>query len=162
MSHQTPLSRYPEGGAWLIKLLNNSQAPLALQEQVAALRHAVMAYLGAPEPSVVAVENPRIDPSTASHLLSYLMESGGANQSTGDCPTCGQKTRVDITDVKCPICASSMRVRRNRTTRQEFFGCSRYPQCRGATNLGSIILQSAEKRRMARQDKDCEIRKIEI
>jgi ssDNA-binding Zn-finger/Zn-ribbon topoisomerase 1 len=35
----------------------------------------------------------------------------------------------DIPD--CPECGSPMRIRTNRATQDEFWGCSMYPQCRG-------------------------------
>lgn len=31
----------------------------------------------------------------------------------------------------CPVCSAEMMVRRNRTTGQSFWGCSKYPRCRG-------------------------------
>ncbi len=29
----------------------------------------------------------------------------------------------------CPTCGQSLQIKRNRTTREEFLGCSAWPQC---------------------------------
>ncbi|SKA11795.1 restriction endonuclease [Novilysobacter spongiicola] len=33
----------------------------------------------------------------------------------------------------CPVCAGAMALRHNRHTRQPFWGCTRFPQCKGTT-----------------------------
>lgn len=35
----------------------------------------------------------------------------------------------------CSICGSSMVLRRNKLTREEFYGCSRYPACNGTDQI---------------------------
>lgn len=35
----------------------------------------------------------------------------------------------------CPVCSAEMMVRRNRTTGQSFWGCSKYPLCRGTRTV---------------------------
>lgn len=42
-----------------------------------------------------------------------------------------RETPASSTPPICPKCASSMKQRTNRTTGQAFWGCSRYPNCKG-------------------------------
>ena len=35
-------------------------------------------------------------------------------------------------DQFCPLCGSSMVIRTNRATREQFYGCSQYPKCNGS------------------------------
>lgn len=49
---------------------------------------------------------------------------------------------VTLTDIeekcktlKCPVCSSPMKVRKNRTTDEYFFGCTQYPDCRGLREI---------------------------
>lgn len=44
-------------------------------------------------------------------------------------------TRKETDSTKCPRCGSKMIERSNRTTGQTFFGCSRYPKCRGTRQM---------------------------
>ena len=37
----------------------------------------------------------------------------------------------------CPVCAGAMRQRHNRRTREPFWGCARYPQCKGTATARS-------------------------
>lgn len=47
-----------------------------------------------------------------------------------------EKTNQKETDLtKCPRCRSKMIERANRKTGQTFYGCSRYPKCRGARQV---------------------------
>lgn len=39
-------------------------------------------------------------------------------------------------NVRCPQCDAEMRMRTNRTTGDDFLGCSRFPECRGSRKLG--------------------------
>mgnify|MGYP002672340046 FL=1 len=39
--------------------------------------------------------------------------------------------------VNCPICGSSMVLRKNRTTGEEFYGCSQYPKCHGVIQISA-------------------------
>jgi restriction system protein len=39
-------------------------------------------------------------------------------------------SNVDATELRCDQCGSGMLVRRNRSTGESFYGCSRYPSCR--------------------------------
>jgi len=41
--------------------------------------------------------------------------------------------------MECPKCKSKMIKRVNHTTKQEFWGCSNYPQCKGSRNLDGTI-----------------------
>src|SRR5690349_8736840 len=40
-------------------------------------------------------------------------------------------------DVRCPRCSSGMVVRHNRATGEDFWGCSRFPHCRGTRPIGA-------------------------
>ena len=55
-----------------------------------------------------------------------LTETIEANQETG--------LAEDVEEKLCPLCNSQMVVRRSRFGRL-FYGCSRYPQCRGLVNI---------------------------
>lgn len=37
--------------------------------------------------------------------------------------------------MKCPICGADMMKRQNRTTEEWFYGCTRYPACRGSREI---------------------------
>ena len=39
-------------------------------------------------------------------------------------------SNVNATELRCGQCGSQMLIRRNRTTGESFYGCSRYPSCR--------------------------------
>lgn len=39
-------------------------------------------------------------------------------------------------DPECPECGEDMVKRRNRSTGEEFYGCSMYPQCNGTESIG--------------------------
>jgi len=39
-----------------------------------------------------------------------------------------------IENVKCPQCGGPMASRANRSTGQRFWGCKKYPECRGTLN----------------------------
>lgn len=39
-----------------------------------------------------------------------------------------------IQNVKCPICEGPMASRANRSTGQRFWGCKKYPECKGTRN----------------------------
>jgi len=41
---------------------------------------------------------------------------------------------MSIESVKCPECEGPMTSRANRTTGQRFWGCNRYPVCKGTRN----------------------------
>jgi len=50
----------------------------------------------------------------------------------GDCRTGRCETRGVLSEPKgCPRCGSRMFARRNRQTGEAFFGCSRFPDCKG-------------------------------
>lgn len=38
-------------------------------------------------------------------------------------------------DGPCPQCGGSMKLRTNRTTGNQFYGCCRYPECTGTRNV---------------------------
>jgi ssDNA-binding Zn-finger/Zn-ribbon topoisomerase 1 len=41
---------------------------------------------------------------------------------------------MPIENVKCPLCEGPMVSRANRATGQRFWGCKKYPDCRGTRN----------------------------
>ena len=38
-------------------------------------------------------------------------------------------------NTKCPLCASSMIIRERRADKVKFYGCSRFPRCRGIRHM---------------------------
>jgi hypothetical protein len=41
------------------------------------------------------------------------------------------KVSADLTNKKCPRCGSTMFLRTNRSSGSKFYGCSRFPRCKG-------------------------------
>ncbi len=41
-------------------------------------------------------------------------------------------------DVYCPKCGGLMVVRRNRQTREPFYGCTEYPDCKGTRSIDAF------------------------
>ena len=41
---------------------------------------------------------------------------------------------MSIEETKCPVCDGPMQSRVNRATGQRFWGCKRYPVCKGTRN----------------------------
>lgn len=53
---------------------------------------------------------------------------------------------------KCPICSSDLVTKMARKTKEKFFGCSRYPECKGTRNMDrSISLTSSIRAHIAEQ-----------
>jgi restriction system protein len=43
----------------------------------------------------------------------------------------GRSAPASSASPTCPVCDNAMLRRRNRTTKQAFWGCSQYPACKG-------------------------------
>jgi hypothetical protein len=60
------------------------------------------------------------------------------------------RTIVGVTlfddDVNCPRCGSGMVVRHNRATGEDFWGCSRFPSCRGTRLIGAAAPKATSAR----------------
>ena len=56
------------------------------------------------------------------------------NKTKKDNLTTPAKT-MRIQNMNCPICDSNLVLRTNRKTGHQFYGCSRYPSCRGTRKL---------------------------
>lgn len=140
-----PLNQYPQASEWLTKLLQNSLPPIAIREEVEQLKLRIQACLGTP---------------TNNQAVLTVLPS--VRQLSCACPTCGQKTIVDASKEKCPICTKQMVVRRNRTNGQAFLGCSAFPACRGTKALSVLLLQKAAELQRVNRLSEEELRRIEI
>ena len=125
-----PMAVDPVAAGWVAALLRNSQAPRGLRDQVAIVKEILIAQL----------EN------TAPVSVQAMAAQAGHN-CEADCPTCGQKTALDTSNERCPICSKKMRIRHNRMTKKPFLGCTGYPNCTGTIDVGRLIQTRATTRR---------------
>ena len=47
----------------------------------------------------------------------------------------GNKHASALTNIKCPACTALMIVRERRSDKHKFYGCSRFPKCKGTKPL---------------------------
>lgn len=50
-------------------------------------------------------------------------------------------------DYKCPDCGSAMKERTNRQNGNKFYGCTKYPECRGTRDENGLSRQEREERK---------------
>lgn len=43
-----------------------------------------------------------------------------------------------VEHIKCPLCGHNMMIRQNRANKQEFFGCSKFPNCKGTRQYNIV------------------------
>lgn len=154
-----PLNQYPQASEWLTKLLQNSLPPIAIREEVEQLKLHIQAYLGLQQMRSPLLQTEywfRPKEQTVRAVLPSVRQLSCA------CPTCGQKTIVDASKEKCPICTKQMVVRHNRTNGQAFLGCSAFPTCRGTKALSVLLLQKAAELQRVNRLSEEELRRIEI
>lgn len=53
---------------------------------------------------------------------------------------------MPIENVKCPECRGPMTSRANRATGQRFWGCNKYPKCKGTRNTDGEVSRPASSR----------------
>ena len=104
-----------------------------LQSQVIGAGQPVAEWTPATPPPMA------VDPVAAGWVAGHNCEA--------DCPTCGQKTALDTSNERCPICSKKMRIRHNRMTKKPFLGCTGYPNCTGTIDVGRLIQTRATTRR---------------
>ncbi len=58
----------------------------------------------------------------------------------------GEPQQDPAEDYKCPDCGSAMKERRNRQNGNKFYGCTKYPECRGTRDENGLSRQEREER----------------
>lgn len=48
---------------------------------------------------------------------------------------------MDVATLKCAHCYSPMTRRKNRNTNEWFYGCKRYPECKGTRQLNGSVFR---------------------
>lgn len=62
--------------------------------------------------------------------------------------TCGITVYTNTTDtLTCPDCGGAMKERANRQTGQKFYGCVKYPDCKGTRDSDGLSREDREERR---------------
>lgn len=61
---------------------------------------------------------------------------------------------MPIESLKCPLCSSIMVSRVNNGTGQHFWGCPKYPHCKGTRNTDGEASTHIKERREAREEEE--------
>ena len=63
------------------------------------------------------------------------------NANEHRCPTCNQMVQIKVDlNRKCPQCNKQVVIRKNRTSGNDFIGCSGYPNCRWTMSVRRYLL----------------------